>query len=428
MTPLRVGIAGLGTVGAGVVKLLRDNADIIESRAGRKITITAVSARNKAADRGVPLHDYAWEDESAALATRDDVDVVVELIGGSEGPAKILAEKSLAAGKNFVTANKALLAIHGAAFAQAAEAANLTIAYEAAVAGGIPVIKTLREGLAANKIARFAGILNGTCNYILTAMQEQKRGFADVLADAQKLGYAEADPAFDIDGVDAAHKLAVLATLAFGHNIDFATLHVEGVRAISALDIHFAEELGYRIKLLGIASEKFGRIELRVHPAMVPQTSLLAAVDGVFNAVLIEGDFSGNIFLQGRGAGAGPTASAVVADLIDLARGTKTPVWGTAAQNLKPATTIPMSEHTGAYFIRLMVVDQPGVLADVTGILRDHGISLETMLQHGRKPGEAVPIVLVTHETNEASVAAAIKTIASLSAVLEYPALIRIEP
>jgi homoserine dehydrogenase len=296
------------------------------------------------------------------------------------------------------------------------------------VAGGIPVIKTLREGLAANKIARFAGILNGTCNYILTAMQEQKRGFADVLADAQKLGYAEADPAFDIDGVDAAHKLAVLATLAFGHNIDFATLHVEGVRAISALDIHFAEELGYRIKLLGIASEKFGRIELRVHPAMVPQTSLLAAVDGVFNAVLIEGDFSGNIFLQGRGAGAGPTASAVVADLIDLARGTKTPVWGTAAQNLKPATTIPMSEHTGAYFIRLMVVDQPGVLADVTGILRDHGISLETMLQHGRKPGEAVPIVLVTHETNEASVAAAIKTIASLSAVLEYPALIRIEP
>jgi homoserine dehydrogenase len=429
MIPLRIGIAGLGTVGAGVVKLLRDNADIIESRAGRKITITAVSARNKAADRGVPLHDYAWEDDASALATRDDVDVIVELIGGSEGPAKILAEKTLAAGKHFVTANKALLAIHGAALAQAAEAANLTIAYEAAVAGGIPVIKTLREGLASNKIARLAGILNGTCNYILTTMREEKRGFADVLSDAQKLGYAEADPAFDIDGVDAAHKLAVLATLAFGQNIDFATLHVEGIRAISALDIHFAEELGYRIKLLGIASEKFGRIELRVHPAMVPKTSLLAAVDGVFNAVLIEGDFSGTIFLQGRGAGAGPTASAVVADLIDLARGgSRIPVWGSKATNLAPATTIPMSEHTGAYFIRLMVVDQPGVLADVTGILRDHGISLETMLQHGRKPGEAVPIVLVTHETNEASVAAAIKTIASLSAVLEYPALIRIEP
>jgi homoserine dehydrogenase len=427
MTPLRIGIAGLGTVGAGVVKLLRDNADIIAARAGRDITITAVSAREQNRDRGVPLHDYAWETDATALATRDDVDVVVELIGGSEGPAKILAEKALGHGKHLVTANKALLAVQGAALAQAAEERNLTIAYEAAVAGGIPVIKTLREGLAANRIARLAGILNGTCNYILTTMREEKRDFADVLADAQKLGYAEADPAFDIDGVDAAHKLAVLATLAFGQQIAFDSLHIEGIRAISALDIHFAEELGYRIKLLGIAREHFGRIELRVHPAMVPQSSLLAAVDGVFNAVLIEGDFAGSIFLQGRGAGAGPTASAVVADIIDLARGTKIPVWGTAAKNLTPAATIPMAEHTGLYFIRLMVVDQPGVLADVTAILRDHGISLETMLQHGRKPGEAVPIVLVTHDTNEASVAAAIKFITALPAVLEPPGLIRIE-
>ena len=428
MNPLRVGIAGLGTVGAGVAKLLARQAELITARAGRPITVTAVSARDRNRDRGISLDGLIWHDDPLALAWDENVDVVVELIGGSDGPAKALAEKALAAGRPLVTANKALLAVHGVALAQAAEAASLPLAYEAAVAGGIPVIKTLREGLAANRVSRVAGILNGTCNYILTTMREEKREFADVLADAQRLGYAEADPSFDIDGVDAAHKLAILAGLAFGQKIDFSTLHVEGIRRISALDIAFAQELGYRIKLLGIAERMGDEISMRVHPAMVPVEKSLATVDGVFNAVLLEGDFSGPVFLQGRGAGEGPTASAVVADLIDIARGSQIPVWGMAQSALGEARVVPMARLESAYFLRLMVVDQPGVLADVTAILRDHGISLESMLQHGRAPGEAVPIVLVTHETREDAVSAALARIATLEVVLEPPALIRIEP
>ncbi len=428
MKPLRVGIAGLGTVGAGVVKLLARQAELITARAGRPIIVTAVSARDRNRDRGISLDGLIWPDDPLALAWDEEVDVVVELIGGSDGPAKALAEKALAAGRPLVTANKALLAVHGVALAQAAEAASLPLAYEAAVAGGIPVIKVLREGLAANRVSRVAGILNGTCNYILTTMREEKRDFADVLAEAQRLGYAEADPSFDINGVDAAHKLAILAGLAFGQKIEFSSLHVEGIRRISALDIAFAQELGYRIKLLGIAERMGDEISMRVHPAMVPVEKPLATVDGVFNAVLLEGDFSGPVFLQGRGAGEGPTASAVVADLIDIARGNQIPVWGMAQSALGEARVVPMAHLTSAYFLRLMVVDQPGVLADVTAILRDHGISLESMLQHGRAPGEAVPIVLVTHETREDAVNAALARIAMLEAVLEAPALIRIEP
>jgi homoserine dehydrogenase len=425
---MRVGVAGLGTVGAGVLRLLRDNADLVAARAGRAVEVTAVSARNRAADRGVDLGGVAWHEDAVALAHDPDVDVVVELIGGSEGPARALAEAALAAGKPLVTANKALLAVHGAELAAAAEAAGVALGYEAAVAGGIPIIKALREGLAGNRISRVAGILNGTCNYILTVMREEKRDFHDVLVDAQALGYAEADPSFDIDGIDAAHKLAILAALAFGRPVDFAAVHVEGIRRVSALDISFAEELGYRIKLLGIARETGAGVEVRVHPAMVPKTALLASVDGVYNAVLAEGDFAGTMFLQGRGAGAGPTASAVVADLIDIARGSNIPVWGAVSDALSASASVPISGHAGAYFLRLMVVDQPGVLADVTAILRDHGVSLESMLQHGRKPDEAVPIVLVTHETTEAAIAGAIARIAELTAVLESPALIRIEP
>ncbi|HQT46462.1 MAG TPA: homoserine dehydrogenase [Acidocella sp.] len=427
-SPLRVGIAGLGTVGAGVVRLLADNAALIAARAGRPITVTAVSARNKTRDRGVSLAGLTWHDDPLELASDPNVDVVVELIGGSDGPAKRLAERALANRRPVVTANKALLAVHGDALAVAAEAAQVTLAFEAAVAGGIPVIKSLREGLSANRLSRVAGILNGTCNYILTTMREEGRDFADVLADAQSLGYAEADPAFDIDGVDTAHKLAILAALAFGQKVDFSAVHIEGIRHISAIDISFAEELGYRIKLLGIAEQTAEGVSMRVHPAMVPAQKLLAGVDGVFNAVLLEGDFSGPVFLQGRGAGAGPTASAVVADIIDIARGANLPVWGAAPASLAHDGAVPIARHRGAYFLRLMVVDQPGVLADVTAILRDHGISLESMLQHGRKPGEAVPIVLVTHETNEAAVAQALLSIAALDVVLDPPAIIRIEP
>lgn len=428
MKPLKVGIAGLGTVGAGVVKLLAAQAELIAARAGRPVVVTAVSARDRTRERGVKLDGPTWHDDAVALAQDPDVDVVVELIGGAEGKAKALAQAAIAAGKDFVTANKALLAVHGAALARAAEANRVTIAYEAAVAGGIPVVKALREGLAANRVSRVAGILNGTCNYILTVMREEKRDFAEVLAEAQALGYAEADPSFDIDGVDAAHKLAILAGLAFGARIGFESLHIEGIRRVSAIDIAFARELGYRIKLLGIAEQTGAGISLRVHPAMVPERKPIATVDGVFNAVLLEGDFSGPVFLRGRGAGEGPTASAVVADLIDLARGIRVPVWGMAESALAQAHIAPITELNGAYFLRLSVVDQPGVLADVTAILRDHGISLESMLQHGRAPGEAVPIVLVTHETHEAAVNAALARIAALPAVLEPPALIRIEP
>ena len=327
-----------------------------------------------------------------------------------------------------MTANKALLAVHGAALAEQAERAGVALAFEAAVAGGIPVIKALREGLAGNRISRVAGILNGTCNYILTVMRERGREFAEVLTDAQKLGYAEADPAFDVDGIDAAHKLAILAALAFGRPVDFGAVHVEGIRRVSALDIAFATELGYRIKLLGIARRTEAGIEARVHPCMVAHTAPIARVDGVFNAVVAEGDFVGRVMLEGRGAGAGPTASAVVADLIDIARGRFTPVWGAAASALSDAPSVPMAAHVGAYYLRLMVVDRPGVIADVTAELRDAGISLESMLQRGRSPGEAVPVVLVTHETNEAAMRAALARIAGLDAVLEDPALIRIEP
>jgi homoserine dehydrogenase len=426
-SPLRVGIAGLGTVGGGVLRVLRDNADIVAAHAGRPIVVSAVAARDRARDRGVKLDGVRWHDDPAGLAADDTVDVVAELIGGSDDPARALVFAALAAGKPVVTANKALLARHGVALAQAAEQGGTSLAFEASVAGGIPVIKALREGLAANRIRRVAGILNGTCNFILTSMRERGREFADVLAEAQKLGYAEADPGFDIDGIDAAHKLAILAALAFGRAVRFEDVYVEGIRQVSALDIAFARELGYRIKLLGIARRTEAGIESRVHPCMVPENSPLARVDGVYNAVVAEGDFVGRVMLEGRGAGAGPTASAVVADLIDLARGRTAPVWGAAADALSDAPSVPMSAYVGAYYLRLMVLDRPGVIADVAGALRDSGVSLESMLQHGRAPGEAVPIVLVTHETRESQLRAAIERIERLDSVLERPSVIRIE-
>jgi homoserine dehydrogenase len=424
---LRVGIAGLGTVGGGVLRILRDNADLITARAGQPIQVTAVSARDRTRDRGVSLDAMRWHDHPAALAADPLVDVVAELIGGSDDPARGLVLAALAAGKTVVTANKALLARHGVALAEASEASGAALAYEAAVAGGIPIIKTLREGLAGNRIRRVAGILNGTCNFILTSMRERGREFADVLAEAQRLGYAEADPSFDIDGIDAAHKLAILAALAFGRAVRFDDVHIEGIRNVTALDIAFARELGYRIKLLGIARRTEAGVESRVHPCLVPENSPLARVDGVYNAVVAEGDFVGRIMLEGRGAGAGPTASAVVADLIDIARGRGAPVWGAASAALSAAPAVPMADYVGAYFLRLMVLDRPGVIADVAGALRDSGVSLESMLQHGRAPGEAVPIVLVTHDTRESQMRAAIEWIERLETVLERPSVMRIE-
>jgi homoserine dehydrogenase len=427
MAPLRIAIAGLGVVGAGTVKLLQTHAGDLARRCERPIEIVAVAARDRGRARDVDISAYRWLDDAAALADLPEVDVVVELIGGSDGPARRLLEAAIAKGKHAVTANKALLAHRGTELARAAEAAGVSLGYEAAVAGGIPIIKTLREGLAANRIERVYGVLNGTCNYILTTMRETGREFADVLADAQRLGYAEADPSFDVDGIDTAHKLAILAAVAFGKEVDFAGVHVEGIRHVSAQDIAFAEELGFRIKLLGIARPTEHGIEQRVHACMVPLGTPIAHVEGVFNAVVTEGDFVGRNLSEGRGAGAGPTASAVVSDLVDIARGRSQPTFSVPAGELKRLPAAPMARHRGAYYIRLMVVDKPGVIADVAAALRDEEVSMESMLQRARAPGEAVPVVLTTHETEEAAMRRALTRIAGLGSVVEPPHMIRIE-
>ncbi len=424
---MNIAVAGLGTVGAGTLGLIAGQGDLLARRCGRPIRVVAVSARDRGRDRGVDLSGYEWHDDPVAMCGSTNVDVVVELIGGSDGVAKAVIEAAIAAGKHVVTANKALLAHHGTALALAAEAKGVSLNYEAAVAGGIPIIKALREGLAANDIKRIYGILNGTCNYILSTMRESGREFPDVLADAQKLGYAEADPSFDVDGVDAAHKLAILTALAYGCEVNFAGVYSEGIGRISALDIRFADELGYRIKLLGIGRLTDSGVEQRVHPCLVPLSAPIAHVEGVFNAVVAEGNFAGTTVYEGQGAGAGPTASAVVADLMDIARGQCVPTFAVPATALRKLEAAPMERHRGANYIRLMVVDQPGVIADITAAFRDARISLESMLQRGRAPGETVPIVLVTHETEEAAMTSALAKIQKLDTVLEPPCMIRIE-
>jgi homoserine dehydrogenase len=424
---LKIAIAGLGTVGAGTLALLERQAELVALRAGRRIVVAAVSARDRRRDRGVDLSAVRWFDDAVAMAADPEVDVVVELIGGADGIALAIIETALAHAKHVVTANKALMAHHGTALAVKAEAAGVALAFEAAVAGGIPVIKTLRESLAGNRRSRVYGILNGTSNYILTTMRESGREFAEVLAEAQHLGYAEADPSFDIDGVDAAHKLAILASVAFGRPVDLAGVYTEGIRHISQLDIDFAEELGYRIKLLGIARLTENGLEQRVHPCMVKRATPIAAVEGVFNAVVAEGDFVGRVVLEGRGAGAFPTASSVAADLVDIAAGRLVPPFGVPAAALAALPGAPMERHEGAYYIRLMVVDQPGVIADVAAALRDEHVSMASMIQRGRAPGEAVPVVLTTHVTVEAAMRRALDRIAALDTVLEPPRMIRIE-
>lgn len=429
-SPLRLGLAGLGTVGAGVIRLLNTNADLVTARAGRPLKVTAVSARDRTRDRGVDLSGMRWYDNATDLVADPDVDVVVELIGGSEGTARAVVEAALAAGKPVVTANKALLAIHGPALARVSAEKSAPLLFEAAVAGGIPAIKMVREGLAADRLLRIGGILNGTCNYILTVMRETGKDFGTVLADAQQLGYAEADPSTDIDGLDAAHKLTILAGLAFGQPVAFESLHVEGIRRIGALDLTFARTLGYRIKLLGMARMGDAGLEARVTPCLVPENAPIAQVDGVFNAVVAEGAFAGRLMIEGRGAGAGPTASAVAADLIDIARGHTIPVWGVQATDTPPLQANPVSAGTGAFYLRLLVEDRPGVIADITAVLRDCGVSLRSMLQHTPEQNDAdpyVPLVLVTHQTSEAAMQDAVARIDGLDVVTDTPVMIRIE-
>ncbi|MBS0519354.1 MAG: homoserine dehydrogenase [Proteobacteria bacterium] len=426
-SPLRIGIAGLGTVGAGVVKLLAEHGRLLSLRGGRPLKLVAVSARSRTKKRDIDLTGVRWEKDPLTLAEAPDIDVVIELIGGSRGVARQLVRRALIAGKHVVTANKALLAMHGTELAALAEKKGCILAFEAAVAGGIPIIKALREGLVGNKVSRLYGILNGTCNYILTTMRETGRDFDVVLAEAQAAGYAEADPSFDVDGIDAAHKLAVLTGAAFGCQVNFEGVHVEGIRRVTSMDIQFAEELGYRIKLLGIARETRYGIEQRVHPCMVPLEAPIAHIEGVFNAVVVEGDFVGTTMFQGRGAGQGPTASAVVADLVDVARGRDMPAFVVPADRLAAKKVSPMGRHVGAYYIRLMVQDRPGVIAAISSVLARERISVESMLQRGRSQSGEVPVVLTTHETEEAAMQRAIARIAKLRAVATEPCLIRIE-
>ena len=425
--PLRLGIAGLGTVGGGVVRLVQQHGDLLAARCGRPIQIAAVSAHDRNRDRSLDLSSFTWYDDPVAMAGSDEIDVLVELIGGDAGPAKGAVEAAIAAGKDVVTANKALIAHHGTALASAAEAQGVALNFEAAVAGGIPIIKAMREGLAGNRFSRVYGILNGTCNYILSAMRDSGRDFGEVLGEAQALGYAEADPAFDVDGVDAAHKLSILTSLAFGCPVNLGAVYIEGIRQVSAIDIEFATELGYRIKLLAIARLTEHGVEQRVHPCMVAEGASIAHVGGVFNAVVAEGDFVDRVVFEGRGAGAGPTASAVVGDLIDIGRNIRLPAFSVPANALKVLPPAVMDRHVGPYYVRLSVLDQPGVIADISAILRDQEISIGSMLQRGRAPGEAVPVVLITHENEEAAMVRAMALIGGLDSVVEEPKIIRIE-
>lgn len=426
LRPLRLGIAGLGTVGTGLVRILTEESATFAERCGRPVTITAISARNPEKDRGIKLA-ARFERNPVALADADDVDVVVELMGGEGDPAYALVRRALENGKPVVTANKALLSRHGIALARLAEAKHVALNFEAAVAGGIPIIKAIREALVGNRIDRLYGILNGTCNFILSEMSTTGRAFADVLKEAQERGYAEADPAFDVGGIDAAHKLSLLAALAFGIEVDFAGVHIEGIETVSAEDISYARELGYRIKLLGVARRTDHGIEQRVHPTMVPEGSAIARIDGVTNAVMVEARPVGKLAFQGPGAGSGATASAVAADIADIARGAANSPFIIPAARLKTCHAAPMSRHIGMYYVRLKVRDKAGVMAAVTAILAKHEVSIESLLQHGRAPGEAVSIVMTTHECGEATMRAALDEIAKLDTVLAKPNFIRIE-
>lgn len=423
----KVALAGLGTVGGGVVKLLREQSDLLEKRTGRKIKLTAVSDLNqqKLLELGL-LGEADYYKDALEMVRKADADLVVELIGGANGIAYQVCLESLKQGKAFVTANKAMIAHHGNELAKLTEEKGLFFGYEAAVAGGIPIIKSLREGFVGNQVSEVYGILNGTCNYILTVMRETGKPFDEVLSDAQKLGYAEADPSFDIDGIDTAHKTCILGALAFGMPINLDALNIEGIRHISALDIAFAEELGFRIKLLGVGRRSEQGVSLNVYPCMIPQTSEIAHVDGVFNAVITEGDFVGHSMLVGRGAGERPTASAVVSDIADAATGRKLPLLTVKNDEIKALSIVPLSEREGEYYLRLEVRDEPGVIAQIAKILGDEQVSIASMIQRGQTQW-SVPLMMTLHRAKEARVTAALAKIEDLSAVLKKPCLIRIE-
>jgi len=419
ISPLKIAIAGLGVVGGEVARQLMHRQQQLALASGRALQLVAVSARSATADRGFSMDQIDWHDNAIELAGRDDVDVIIEMIGGSEGVALDLTRAALKNGKHVITANKAMIAHHGAELASLAEDQNCYLLFESAVAGGIPTVKTLREGLAGNDMSRIAGILNGTCNYILTTMEQTGEGFADVLADAQRLGYAEAEPSFDVDGIDAAHKLTILAAIAFGQKPDFAAASIQGIRQVSAVDFAFANQLGFRIKLVGVAAP--GQVP-RMQTCLLPLSSQLAKVNGVLNAVEFYGDPVGSVIAIGPGAGGGATSSAVLSDIIDIAhdRGGM-PFGRPVAQLVDSADQVGAAMADMPFYVRLMVVDEPGVLAGVTGILQNHKISVESLIQQGRAPGDVVALVMTTHETAENTLAQALDEMASLPSVKAKP-------
>ncbi|MCU0815505.1 MAG: homoserine dehydrogenase [Cypionkella sp.] len=427
-TPLRLGLAGLGTVGIGVVKIVQRHADLIAARAGRPVVITAVSARDRTKNRDADLSDYEWETDPVALARRADVDVFVEVMGGHEGPARDATEAAIAAGKDVVTANKALLAHHGQALAEAAEAAGRVIRFEAAVAGGIPVIKALTEGLAGNRMTRVMGVMNGTCNYILTRMQNAGLPYEVVFEEARQLGYLEADPNLDVGGIDAGHKLSLLAAIAFGTKVAFDHVELQGIGDVSIEDIQLADDMGYHIKLLGVAQMTGRGLEQRMTPCLVPAESPLGQLQGGTNMVVLEGDSVGQIVMRGPGAGEGPTASAVMADVIDLARGTRLSTFGQPAATLKEA--VPARSATPApYYLRMTLLDKPGALAKIATCIGEAGISIDQMRQLNQ-PGEAdekAVVLIVTHKAAPADIAHAMAGFAATGVLVGQPVAIRIE-
>ena len=433
MKPIRVGLLGLGTVGGGTVEVLRRNREEIARRAGREIVVTMATARDLSKPRAVALEGIELVADPATIVASPDIDIVVELIGG-ETRAKELVLAAIAGGKHVVTANKALLARHGNEIFAAAHARGVMVAFEAAVAGGIPIIKAIREGLSANRIEYLMGIINGTCNYILSEMRDKGLAFDVVLAEAQRLGYAEADPSFDIDGIDAAHKLTILSAIAFGIPMQFDKAYTEGIGKLTAADIKYAEGLGYRIKLLGIARRAAAGIELRVHPTLVPARRILANVEGVMNAVLVKGDAVGHTLFYGRGAGAEATASAVVADLVDVTRMAtadpehRVPHLAFQPDRLSDTPILPMEDVETAYYLRLRALDRPGVLADVTRICADRAISIDAIFQKEAGEGEEqVDVVILTHVARERDVNAAIRAIEALPTIPVPVGRIRLE-
>jgi len=422
---LRLGIAGLGTVGAGVVKIIRQKSALLAARTGKSIEITAVCARDRSRDRGVALDGYAWEDDPVALATRDDVDVFVELMGGSDGPAKAATEAALNAGKDVVTANKALLAMHGHTIATLAESKGAAVRYEAAVAGGIPVIKALTEGLAGNEITRVMGVMNGTCNYILTRMQATGRGYNALFDECAELGYLEADPNLDVGGIDAAHKLAILSSIAFGTQVNFDGIEIEGIQRVTLDDIAHAADMGFRIKLLGV-TQKTGRgLEQRMMPCLVPADSALGVLEGGTNMVVIEGHAVEQVVLRGPGAGEGPTASAVLGDICDIARGLRLPVFGQPAATLESAK-VARAVLPAPYYLRMGLTDKPGALAKVAAALGEAGVSIDRMRQRGQV-GDVATVIIVTHKCTRQALDGALSAVEGSGVVHETPVVLRIE-